>query len=442
MEDKFKCRIKSYIYEHKLLRSDAPIVVAVSGGADSIALLVVLKDLGYDCIAAHCNFHLRGDESMRDMYHVKAIATKLGVSLLIKDFDVPAQMAATGQSIEMACRQLRYDWFRVLLDEYKAQAIAVGHHREDQVETFLLNLLRGTGITGLTGMSPISASVVRPLLTCSRAEIEGYLADKKIDYIVDSSNLQNDYKRNKLRNIVIPQLDELFDGATNAILATMSHLTDNKRLYDFATKSLADRFIDADNVVDVQAMRSSMPIEVADTLLYEIIKPYNFNITQARNIIRANGTSCFSSATHRAEFSRGFLSISSHSDGVGLSEVYRVDISDNINTPLHICVSRHNISDFAPKRDNSTIYLDAEVLKNNPMFEIRHWQKGDVLKPFGMNGSKLVSDIYQDAKLSAQQKREAWLLTRNGEILWIVGIRASSLFAVSHNTTTYLRLSI
>jgi tRNA(Ile)-lysidine synthase len=418
------------------------VIVAVSGGADSVALLAVLNALNFNCIAAHCNFHLRGDESMRDMYHVKAIAGQLGVKLLIKHFDVAEHMKNTGQSIEMACRELRYDWFRELLEEHSAQAVAVGHHCEDQVETFMLNLMRGTGITGLTGMAASASSVVRPLLECSRTEIEQYLAYKHLDYIVDSSNAQNDFKRNRLRNIVIPELEAQFDGATNAILTTMSHLADNKVLYDYAVASLGAPFAVSSHNIDVAAMQKSLPADVARILLFEMLKPYNFNITHVENMLRATSTAVFSSPSHTAELSRGVLSIKPHEQKKDAKTVHLVDLSSNVYSPVCIAVARQGIAEFAPKRDNSTVYLDANVLKGNPIFELRHWQKGDTMHPYGMKGSKLVSDIFADAKLSAQQKRDAWLLTRNGEILWILGIRASNFYTVGAKTYEYLRLSI
>ena len=191
--DIFEQKTANFIREADLLKADGSnVIVAISGGADSVALLAVLKSLGYNCIAAHCNFHLRGEESCRDERHVEAICSKLDVTLEKTDFDVPKRMAETGESLEMACRSLRYEWFETLREKYSAQALATGHHREDNVETMLLNLLRGTGIAGAAGISAQNAGRVRPLLRFSKSEITEYLHRRGLDYVTDSSNLVSD----------------------------------------------------------------------------------------------------------------------------------------------------------------------------------------------------------------------------------------------------------
>ncbi|MDE6854695.1 MAG: tRNA lysidine(34) synthetase TilS, partial [Muribaculaceae bacterium] len=185
--------------EHGLLHRHAPVLVALSGGADSVALLAVLLRLGYDCRAAHCNFHLRGEESRRDMLHCRDICRKLDADLYVRDFDVAARRRDyPGESVEMACRELRYAWFADLLDRDCAQAVAVGHHREDRAETFMLNLMRGAGIAGLTSMRPRSGNVVRPLLPFTRAEIEDYLAWRGLECFTDS-RASSDVRRRRRR---------------------------------------------------------------------------------------------------------------------------------------------------------------------------------------------------------------------------------------------------
>ena len=181
-----------------------PILVALSGGADSVALLRALHEAGCHSHAAHCNFHLRGDESMRDEQFVRDLCARLEIPLTVKDFDVAAWQQAHGGSVEMACRELRYAWFEQERERLQCSVIAVAHHADDQIETFFLNLLRGTGIKGLTGMSRLSGHIWRPLLVVSRQDILDYLFEIGQGYVTDSTNAQNDYRRNRLRNIVLP----------------------------------------------------------------------------------------------------------------------------------------------------------------------------------------------------------------------------------------------
>lgn len=424
------------------------IVIAVSGGADSVALLAALADAGYECLAAHCNFHLRGEESQRDMHHVEDVADRLGIDLYIKNFDVHGRMALTGESVEMACRSLRYEWFHDLLERTRATAIAVGHHREDQVETFMLNLLRGTGIAGLTGMAPRNGLVVRPLLDMSRAEIEDYLAARGLSFVNDSSNSSDAYRRNKLRNIILPALESAFPGACDSILNTMSNLADNYGLYSYAVAELGRRFSDNDGArIDVGALAAAMPGGTAFTLLFEILRERGFNSTQTRNILTAaadshSGTTRYDSGRYVGELKNGILDIIPADGAVLPVGEYRISLRQPVVSPVRIDISEHHLSEFAPQRDNAVMYLDIRALEGSPTFTLRHWHRGDRMRPFGMEGEKLLSDIFSDAGLSASAKRSVWLLTRDGVILWAVGLRASAHFAVRPGTRRYLRLSL
>ena len=420
------------------------VIVAVSGGADSVALLAALTAAGYDCTAAHCNFHLRGAESQRDMHHVEALCETLGVELSIKHFDVAAHTAATGRSVEMACRELRYAWFTDLLERSHARAIAVGHHREDQAETFVLNLSRGTGLTGLTGMRARNGLVVRPMLEMSRQQIEDYLHARGLAWVDDSTNAQNDFRRNSIRNRVLPLMNECLPGATDAILAAMSHLQDNKVLYDYAVDSLSAPYANPSvSALALARMCDELPQPVARMLLFERLKGVGFNMAQVENIMKARtGTARFDSGSHIAEVSRGRLTISGVNDAVLGPDEVRVSLRQPITAPVAIDVTEHHISEFHPERDPRVIYLDISVLEGDPVFTLRHWRRGDRLRPFGMKGEKLVSDIFADARLTADAKRAAWLLTRDGRPLWLVGLRASSHSPVTPDTRRYLQLRL
>lgn len=421
------------------LRRDLPIVVAVSGGADSVALLAALNEEGYECVAAHCNFHLRGEESLRDMRFVENLTQRLGIDLYVRDFDVPAAMAATGESVEMACRRLRYEWFEELLTTLRASDVAVGHHREDNVETFFLNLSRGTGIAGLTGIDYRRGAVVRPLLDCSRAQIEEFLSERGLDFVTDSSNMANDYQRNRLRNVLLPMFEELMPGSLDATERTMSMLGDARRLYDRAVADAADRYgTVASGSIDVGALSADPDARI---LLFELLRPASFSMTHVDNILAdpMRSGAIFRAGGMCAELSRGTLTIAP--DTAPSEQETEVSLHSDITEPLHIAIEMVTPDgEFRPEISPAVAYLDAKALEGAPRWTLRHWRRGDRMQPFGMKGSRLVSDIFSDAKMTAAQKRDTWLLCRDEKIVWIVGVRASAHYAVGRRTRRYLVL--
>lgn len=434
-EDKIKQNIDSRIG----LRKGAPVVVAVSGGADSVALLAALVACRYECVAAHCNFHLRGAESDRDMRSTQMLCERLDVDLYIKDFDVAARCADTGESVEMACRELRYSWFDTLIDRLRAQAVAVAHHREDNVETFFLNLMRGSSITGLTGMKWRNNMVVRPMLNLSRAEIEDYLEQRGIPFVNDSTNAENIYSRNRLRNVVLPALSTQFPNAEAGILASIAYLAENSEFYHQAIREKSDIYLTG-NVIHLSELLAEQPC--ARLLLFEMTRQWGFNMTQVDDIISSaekTGLS-FSAGSTTLELDRGKLNIVGRSDFT--PDETEVSLRRDIVSPVKIAITDLPVATFKPTRDPSVAYFDITVLDGNPKFALRRWRRGDRITPFGMKGSRLLSDIFSDAKYSAAAKRDTWLLTRNGVIIWAVGLRATNLFSVTPDTRRYLRLSL
>jgi len=230
--DSFIVKVDAFIAAHHLLEPGERVIAAVSGGPDSVAMLAALVTLGYDCVVAHVNFHLRGDESNRDEQMVRDLCAQHSLMLEVMQADVPAQCRATGESVEMACRTLRYDWFERLRQQYGARYVAVAHHRDDQLETVILNALRGTGLTGLTGMRPLNnRHIVRPLLGVSHDEIMNFISQNGLPFVIDSTNAQVDYRRNRIRNIVMPALDEAVPDARDRLLDTIARVTDAHELY-------------------------------------------------------------------------------------------------------------------------------------------------------------------------------------------------------------------
>lgn len=439
--DKFRFKIQEALKSRCLVSDDSRVLVALSGGADSVALLDVLVALGYECVVAHCNFHLRGEESNRDCAHAVALAESLGVEIHVKDFDVPAYESQYRVSTEMACRELRYEWFEQLREAIGADVIAVAHHRDDNIETFFLNLLRGTGIAGLTGMAYRNDRIVRPMLDCTRVEIEQYLRDRHLDYVTDSTNLQNDFKRNRLRNVILPMIEEQFPGASDAIATTIANLKGSEAVYHSRISEI-ERKYKKENIIEVaQLVADEVGVK---TLLFELLRLYGFNATHVHDIVASIDQSGkrFYSGRCVALLDRGRLILSDESQGND-SEEYIVDLSENINSPIDLAVSIiENDGDLSLKTDVNKVFFDAEILSCDAVFKLRHWQQGDRLAPFGMKGTKKLSDIFSDAKLSLDDKSRVWLLTRNDEIVWVLGIRASRHFAVTETTKRVLQIEI
>ncbi len=344
-------------------------------------------------------------------------------------------------SVEMACRELRYQWFEQLRQETGAQAIAVAHHCDDNIETMFLNLLRGTGIHGMAGIRHRNGFVVRPMLDVTRLEIEEYLSGRNIPYVTDSTNLSNDFKRNRIRNLLLPKLYDLFPEGRQSIAKSISYLRENALIYDQAVKEASNRYSEGDSI-NVSAMLSEYPAPV--TLLFEMLHPLGFSLSQANSVVACVGGSGqrFCSSTHEAVLSHGRLLIRELSSLEKDAMEYPVSLQGDIEVPLKLRVRVVPAVGFPLEKDGSVLYLDSSVLEGSPSFALRRWRKGDRMTPFGMKGSKKLSDIFTDLKLSLIDKQNVWILTRNSRILWVVGLRASALYPVTDTTKEIVEVSL
>lgn len=417
--------VKSLIERNNILDPDAgPVVVGLSGGPDSVALLAILTDIGYDCIAAHANFHLRGDESERDASFARRMALRLGAAFVATDFDIDAFRRENGGSLEMACRTTRYDWMRRIAAERGAQAIAVGHHRDDNVETVLLNLTRGTGIAGLTGMGLRRDDIARPLLTTSRKEILDYLAKRGLDYVTDSSNKGNDYVRNRLRNIAIPALTQAVPGSREGIITTASYLDETSRFYRRAVTDAIARVTDTEGRIDLRALATQWG-DSAPLVIYEHLRSDGISRQAASDIMGASsgarfeGTECIYT-----------ISLDRH---LSTRDKCRRDTPD---FPFDITI--HPIEEFAPERNPAVAYFDESVMEH--ALTSRTWRRGDRMHPYGMKGSKLLSDLFVEARIDAADRDSVSLLMADDEIIFAGGVRASSRYTVGPLTRRYVRI--
>jgi tRNA(Ile)-lysidine synthase len=381
-------KVSQFIEEKRLLGSGNKVLVALSGGADSVALLRVLLRLGYVCEAAHCNFHLRGEESVRDERFVRALAESLGVPLHVIHFDTNAYAASHNVSVEMAARELRYDWFAKLRQECGAKVVAVAHHRDDSVETFLLNLVRGTGINGLQGIRPVNGEVVRPLLCVSRAEILDYLSSLGQDYVTDSTNLQDEFVRNKLRLNVIPMLETINPSVSDTIAETARRLADVAQVYQEAIQAARKRVMPDGETIDIPALCRESG---AQNLLFELLYPLGFNAAQVSDVFRA-----LHGESGRMFHSREWTLL------IDRDRLIRRP-SGEVEPQPELCVERMEVdTDFLVPHTNEEAYIDASMVHGE--LTLRKWQSGDKFIPFGMKGFKSVRNYLRDKKFSRFEK--------------------------------------
>ena len=404
-------------------------LVAISGGADSVCLLLKMIEEGRSVEAVHCNFHLRGDESDRDETFVVSLCQRLGVPLHRVHFDTKEYAALHKVSIELAARELRYRYFEQLRQDIGAEAIMVAHHRDDNVETVLMNMVRGTGIRGMAGIRPVNGHILRPLLDMSRADIEAYLARKGETYVTDSTNLEDDATRNKFRHHVIPLLQSLNPKASENIHSTSRHIAEAEKILSWAiSRARHDVFL-SPSLIDIDKLLSFVS---PSYLLNEICRDYGFTPSQCDDMLAAASAShvgaTFLSSTHIAAIATvgGSLCIqfapkSAQPKEYRLPEpgIYR--LADGLSLTLE----KTDISDdFRISKSPEVATLDINKVKF-PL-TLRPIRQGDRFTPFGMKGTKLVSDYLTDIKCSViDRQRQMVVEDATGMIIWLVGRRTN-----------------
>ena len=431
-------KVKKYIDDKHLLNPSSTVVVGVSGGTDSMALLDILTLLNYRCIAAHCNFHLRGEESDRDAEFVKNWCKNSDIEYISIDFDTQEYARYKKISIEMAARELRYKWFEIVRQQYEAEVIAVAHHRDDSVETVLLNLLRGTGIRGLIGISPKKGNIVRPLLCVSRNEIEEYLKERNISFVTDSTNYDDAITRNYLRLNVIPMLEKINPSAKSAIFRTSQNVGEAYNIYENAIETLKKGVMSGEKISIEKLKKTPSPVSV----LFEILSPLGFNSSVVEDIIdnlNSSSGKVFLSKQYRVIKDRHFLLLSKIADTNNSdSEILIHEGTNEILWPIHLKISVVNKNKIDVNKPGRFLFSDAEKVRF-PL-KLRKWKEGDWFVPFGMKGKKKLSDYFTDCKFDLLEKESQWILESEGQIVWIVGKRNDERFKVSDHTDNVLMI--
>lgn len=421
-------KVERYIEKYKLLKSSELYLVALSGGADSVALLLLLKNAHFNVHAAHCNFHLRGEESDRDEAFCVELCQRLGVELHRAHFDTREYAELHKVSIEMAARELRYKWFEQLREDIGAAGICVAHHRDDSVETVLLNLVRGTGLRGLTGIQPRNGNILRPLLCVSRAEIEAFLAEKGQKYVTDSTNLKADVQRNIVRLEVLPLLRKLNPAVAENIQRTAEYLSEAQQVLNVAIA----RFNDSNvlNISDIETYGSS------EYLTFEWLKKYGFIGDQVRQILDADcGGMVHSEQGYDVLKDRGRLIVEPTLDPFNpmrIPEEGTYVLGEN----MRLSVRKKPV--YVSKEPNIAT-LDAAKVRF-PL-TVRRVEEGDWMQPYGMKGRKLLSDLMTDLKMTVfEKRRQLVVVDSQGAIVWSIGLRIADFVAVSDVTKTVIEL--
>ena len=443
IKDYMQQKVQTYIEKLQLLTPKEPVIVGISGGTDSVVLLHVLISLGYDCIAAHCNFHLRMQESNRDEEFVRKLAHSYSIPCYFIDFETIKYAENHKISIEMAARDLRYAWFEELIQKHHAQAIAVAHHADDSIETMLMNLVRGTGLRGLTGIQPRNKNVVRPLLCSTREELENYLVEHGLEHVEDSTNQENNYLRNKFRNELLPLLTEINPSAREKLYKSLANLEGNFAIYQQAIDEIRNNIVHNSGIeIRLNIDQINQQIHVP-TVMHELLSPYEFSsaqIEQIRESLNAESGKVFHSETYRLIKDRKYLIINAKDDTI--KNIYSISQTEKeLTLPIHLTIRKMSIDDsFKPSKLSHCIHIDASLIQFP--FELRRWNEGDVFYPFGMTQKKKLSDYFIDQKFSIPQKEQCWLLISEGKIVWIVGHRLDNRFKITENTKEVIEISL
>ena len=433
----------SFIDSNRLFARPDPVLLTVSGGIDSIVMLDLFYRAGFSCSAAHCNFKLRGTESDEDEAFVKELAANYDMNIFHVSFNTEEYAASHNMSIQMAARELRYEWFEETREKAGCEYIATAHNKNDVTETFFINLSRGTGIKGLTGIKEKSGNLIRPLLFASREQILEYAMDRQLAWREDSSNATTKYARNKIRHNIIPELEDINPRFIDVMFENVLRLRETGEIFQQALEEKKHQLISRDKrhlLVSVEKLKSD---EFARTWLYGILSDFNFTATVVDDVMKSlDGIpgKIFLSPTHRLVKDRDSLII----EPLRQEQQKRYYIENpylDIEEPLKLCLRIINRSDeFVIPRYPDTACLDFDRLEF-PLI-IRKWEKGDYFQPLGMENMKKVSDFFVDNKLSIPEKENTWLLTSGKDIVWIIGKRIDDRFKITPSTLKIFQVEV
>ena len=424
-----KNKVQQFISEKSLFIREEKLILGISGGADSVCLMHVFLELGYSFELAHCNFNLRGEESDADEYFVKDLAKKYQLKIHVKQFDTLAYAAENKISTQMAARDLRYGWFEKLRIKSNAKYLAIAHHANDDVETFFINLVRGSGLKGFLGIKEKNNAIVRPLLSVSRLEIEQYLKDRGLVFREDSSNASVKYLRNKIRHELIPLLAQMNPSIQQTVKDEMRILDGVAQIYASKVEEVRKDLTQEKNGIVQLEISALLALNPLHSYLYELLSVYGFSYVEPiSKALQGQSGKQFFSSTHQLVVDRENIFISLLNKE---NEVF--EITEKTTSLVHpLAVNFKVIADKTIIYDNNTAQLDVEKLKF-PL-TLRKWKQGDKFMPLGMKKFKKLSDFFIDSKFSIIDKQEQWLLCSGVDIVWVLGCRIDERYKLESNT--------
>jgi len=441
---------QQFIKKQNLFQPKDKLLLAVSGGVDSVVLCELCKQAGYDFIIAHCNFQLRGEESERDETFVRLLEKKYSVEVLVKKFDTEKYAAKNKLNIQVAARELRYNWFREIAGANAVQFIVTAHHANDNAETLLMNFFKGTGINGLKAILPKHDHIIRPLLFAKKEALVAFAAACKLEFVEDSSNASDKYTRNYFRNELIPGLQKVFPQVAENLLNNIERFREIEILYQQSISLHKKKLLEPkgnEMHIPVLKLLKTQPLH---TIVYEIIKDYGFTAHQtgeAIDLLKSESGKYIQSSSHRIIKNRNWLIISPNESTEASNILIEKGDKEIEFEQGKIAIEFLSATNYKLKTANSIAQIDAATIKF-PML-LRKWKKGDYFYPLGMQspsagqaGKKKLSRFFIDQKLSVTQKEKTWVIEMNKKIIWVAGLRLDDRFKITDKTTAILRITL
>jgi len=433
---------RKFISEKNLFQASDKILLAVSGGIDSVAMCELFHEASLEFGIAHCNFQLRGEASLQDELFVRSLAEQYEVPYYTRRFETSSFASDRGISIQMVARELRYQWFESIRISEGYLWIATAHHLDDQVETFFLNLMRNSGLAGFHGIPVKQGNIIRPLMFSRRKDISKFVKKNHLRYREDSSNKDTKYLRNKIRHSVLPILSETYKGFDTIINETIERIADVEKIYREAIETQRDRIITQKENRTYLDIAGIQKLDPAHTYLFEFLYPFGFSFVVVKEIFQALDKTpgkIFYSPTHKLVKDREYLILEPLSENLQPRDFVKT-ISEEVRSitePLHLtfCKTEKN-PDWKIDPSREIACIDADKVKY-PLV-LRKWQQGDLFYPFGMNGKKKVSDFLINEKLSLPDKEDVWVLMSDEKIFWLIGFRIDNRFRITTKTREVL----